>query len=193
MNHLPLFDIAGALVFAIWLVLSVFNQLKVSLNDRVRRWDVGHLVPRWTFFAPNPGTADYHLVYRDFDAASQPCSPWHEVHMPLRSRLSLIWNPQKRARKVLVDMAQSLSSLAVDNNAAATFSIPYLALLQLTLHHSQPAANAHARQFGIAQTYGPEQDSEPVFLYRSATHPFHSAPSAITAPAPHLATPEPAL
>lgn len=167
-----MFELAGTVVFVAWLILTVLNQFNFDFNIHFRRHDHGHLIPRWTFFAPNPGTADYHIVYRDLDADGAPCGGWIEVPIPIRSSLALVWNPQKRSRKVVTDMSQSLLRIARVNELSATVSIPYLAMLQLVVTHAPPQPNGTQRQFAIVQTFGREPTSQPVLIYRSALHPF---------------------
>src|SRR5580704_14833532 len=87
-------------VFSVWCLLSILNQLPLAMNERVRRLDIFHLVPRWTFLAPNPGISDYHLVYRVRRHAGDR-DAWQEIHWTIdRTWFSCVWNPTKRRRKL---------------------------------------------------------------------------------------------
>jgi hypothetical protein len=77
-------------VLVVWFVLSVLEQLRTILRTSpgptLRVLDgclqaVSPLLPRWTFFAPNPGTVDYHLCYRH-RLANGEFTHWQEVSDP---------------------------------------------------------------------------------------------------------------
>jgi hypothetical protein len=130
-------------VFAIWVLATLVRHLDQGyLPARVNYWLdsslVGFIVPRWNFFAPNPGIWDFHLLYRD-RAASGITGHWHE--MPIRSPRSfrtVLWNPSRFANKALIDIGSSVGiALDITGNAEGldrrpqllTISMPYLALL----------------------------------------------------------------
>src|ERR1035438_8015564 len=126
-------------ILSAWCLLSVLNQLPLAMNERVRQLDFFHLVPRWTFFAPNPGISDYHLVYRikrqtdEFDA-------WQEIHwLGGRNWFSCVWNPTKRRCKLQLDATMAIMSLYRQNAAleegALVLTIPYLLLLNAVCSH----------------------------------------------------------
>src|SRR5690348_12432463 len=62
---LQIADILIALFFLGWFILSILNQFGFAWFDKITRHDHFSLLPLWTFFAPNPGQSDYHLIYRD--------------------------------------------------------------------------------------------------------------------------------
>jgi hypothetical protein len=94
----------------------------------------GHFMPRWNFFAPNPGTFDYHLLYRD-RRENGLVGPWHEVRLlPTHTVVGItaFWNPRRLEVKALVDMASEISSTADELNSDPTIllgTVPYIALL----------------------------------------------------------------
>jgi len=105
------------LVFALWFGVSVLNQLEATGYPAARRvallvksLDLFSLIPTWNFFAPNPGTNDYHLLYRErLDDGAY--GVWREAPFPKQSGpLKLVWNPRKRRAKVLSDVVVSLGS-----------------------------------------------------------------------------------
>src|SRR6516165_3344166 len=99
-RQLSLFDYASVVLVGLLLILTVAGQFR-NQSKWVARWkyrDVCGIIPLWTFFAPNPGMTDYHLMWRD-RYADHSCSPWHEVVAPSASWLKAIWNPHKRSRK----------------------------------------------------------------------------------------------
>jgi hypothetical protein len=126
----------------LWLTLSVLEQLRVILASFEPAWmsriqarlgQLSALLPRWTFFAPRPGTVDYHLCYRHRLATGE-VTRWEELLGPEDPWFAFVWNPRKRMRKALVDMVTQLSSLiriCEGDTKPLLLSVPYLLLLQL--------------------------------------------------------------
>jgi len=136
-----------------WLVLSVIQQFSPPWFARVQGIDIFGLIPLWTFFAPNPGHSDYHLVYRD-ELHDGTITPWREVPMcELRGPRSFIWNPEKRSKKVLADVAAALVQHADATSELETLvSLPYLILLNVIA--AEEPVRAAARQFVLVETFG---------------------------------------
>lgn len=140
------------------------------------RRDYLQLIPRWTFFAPNPGINDYHLVVRAVPKASD-YGPWCECTVAAdRTRLSFFWNPQKRGKKVLNDAVQSLrqaAKLEEIGEDGLPFTIPYLLLLHAANSTLSPSSAA-AIQFAIIESQG-HSDRELEAAFISHIHPRGSA------------------
>jgi hypothetical protein len=164
-------------VLSLWCVLSLWNQLTFAFGEGLRRFDAFQLLPRWAFFAPNPGITDYHLVYllkshtRDFDA-------WQEVSWSSgRAWSSCVWNPTKRYYKIQFDAINAIMSICRDNSTyeegALVLTIPYLLLLNIACSHSC-TQQADSIQFAIVQTHGFEPRKEPTVVLRSRLHSFSS-------------------
>jgi hypothetical protein len=165
--------LAGAL--AIWFLLTVLSQRKNALQARIAELDRFHLIPQWTFFAPNPGTYDFRLVVRVLDGDGES-SPWNEV-LPVARRgpFSGFWNPDRRIRKAIVDLTQRLvqthPSLA-DPDAIVSSDVQtarqYRRLLAC-------ATNGHGDrtgrfQFMVVATTGIEMPEDPHVVFKSALH-----------------------
>jgi hypothetical protein len=94
----------------------------------------GNFLPRWNFFAPTPGTYDYHLLYRNRWGDALVGS-WCEIEvLPARPifGLSSFWNPRRHEVKALVDVAGEISASAEElrrNPTSALGTVPYIALL----------------------------------------------------------------
>jgi hypothetical protein len=106
-------DNAVAVVLGVWLVCTILGQFATVTRGKrfgwVRRWDYAGLIPTWTFFAPNPATADLHVVYRD-RLADGTLTPWTEaLFIEPRRYWHVFWNPGKRQRKVFTDLIGTLS------------------------------------------------------------------------------------
>ena len=106
--------------------MSALNQLEATGYAPARRLalliksiDLFSLIPTWNFFAPNPGTNDYHLLYRErLDTGEY--GVWMEIPFPKQSGLlKLVWNPRKRRAKVLSDIVISLGTAVAEARLAA--------------------------------------------------------------------------
>ena len=113
---------------ALWLVLSTLGQLTTwsrvpkrlaALVGFFSTYDFFSLLPAWNFFAPNPGTTDYHLLYRD-KLHNGEYSVWRELRVDKeRGLLKGIWNPNKRQSKIISDVAGVLTQLLGGGATAA--------------------------------------------------------------------------
>jgi hypothetical protein len=170
--------ISVAVAWTLLSILNQFEQLDFPFVRFLRALDIFNLLPLWTFFAPNPGQSDYHLIYRD-RYQNDNISEWAQIALSESRRwYSFFWNPHKRSKKVLSDIASSLiASLPAYNDSleGLMFTTPYLILLNVVSH--QPPVNPLGltgrveRQFLLLETFGFEPQSEPRCLLRSKFHP----------------------
>jgi len=162
-----------SLGFSAWLAASTVEQLRLPGVQRYRRWDVLGLVPVWTFFAPNPATGDFHVVYRD-ELGSGECTLWADAGdgpSPRGLRAS-VWNPDRRATKALFDIASGLALAANEtvNPDAVQLTLPYLALLSFVAGHVGHAPGAVATQFMLLTDHGMDKPCDPVPVFVSHWH-----------------------
>lgn len=146
-----------------WLVASVVNQFSTDWFRRVARWDVLGLLPRWTFFAPNPADEDVHVIYRDLaDAERQVWGSGRVLSKaPAPAWRRWLWNPGRYERKAIIDLANGLRSsrqAVADQPRALCLTTPYVALLDWVSQQPAESATTH-RQFILATSTGfpPEQ------------------------------------
>jgi hypothetical protein len=79
-----------------------------AVFNRVHRHDWFSLLPGWRFFAPTPGTHDYHVLYRTMDRARRP-SRWRGLDLIVgRSPRQLVWYPARRREKAVFDLVSEL-------------------------------------------------------------------------------------
>ncbi|MEU7132152.1 hypothetical protein [Streptomyces sp. NPDC046261] len=159
-------------VLAVWSLLSALAQLgpvAPRLTAWQHRFDVFGLIPRYHFFAPRPGTHDYHLLIRTRPHGGT-FGAWREV-TPGQPRhwWNAVWNPDRRHHKHLFDLGTTLARTDPGcADPATALSVPYL----LVLHHVttlvEPAEGAQV-QFLIARSAGhrPAEPPEGVFLSRA--------------------------
>lgn len=158
----------GWLILGLWLLASVINQFRFRWWSSVARFDVFSLVPRWTFFAPNPGRHDYHVVYREWTAESS--GEWSEVPAPeIDLKLRWFWNPHRYPSKGISDVTAALASnvrRSYDIPVAVTLSAPYISLLHLVMAQPSAGESGDRRQFAIVRTngFGCERDLDIAFL-----------------------------
>lgn len=157
--------------FGFWFVATLIKQLRTPWAGFVHRHDRFSIVPQWTFFAPNPGRSDLHVLYRD-QRANGRYTAWTEMNtMSARSAWSWVWNPRKRVRKAISDAVGSLASISQgDIGPEIMVSRAYLMLLSMVCSAERPA-DARYREFVIAATDSTERDTVPRVRLRSALHP----------------------
>jgi len=167
-----IFGILVCGVLAVWFVLSVLNQFTNIELWPVRRWDYFSLLPKWTFFAPNPGTNDYDVLYRD-GYADGTVSEWTEARLSrAKNFITPFWHPDKRLRKVVTDTMRSVGRIPRDGRNRRNrlcLSVPYLSILHFVSH--LPASPvAVRRQFIVMQTSGYFPPRPPKVILRSEFH-----------------------
>ena len=157
-------------ILALWFLLSALAQLNFRAMGAVKARDMFSLIPNWSFFAPRPGTFDYHLVFRDLGSAGE-FSKWQEI--PLAEERTLwgaMWNPEKRSKKVLSDVVQSLVRLAQDKSIRDySLAIPYLVILNYISSFPRKMATLQT-QFMILRSDGFFSQQDPQFIFRSNMH-----------------------
>ncbi len=167
--------------FGLWLGLSVVAQFHLEKFERLRGHDVFHLIPNWTFFAPNPGRTDYHLICRD-KHADGAVGDWRELPLVYRRQpWSFLWNPEKRGTKVLTDAVAGILEM-VDFHQRRGDSLdlieqlllihsPYLLLLNIVMNGEGPPSAITHRQFALVETFGFTAEERPRPILSS---PFHA-------------------
>lgn len=153
---------------AAWTTCAVLLVLTVLCQRPPWKWlrdlkyrDVAALIPAWTFFAPNPGTTDTRLLWRELRCDGS-VSVWHEVLPPRGGLRRAVWNPGKREGKVITDAGPMvLRMVANDPGSMLTLvSVPYLLLLHRV--SAEPVSSVTvARQFIVVQTSGSDADNGP--------------------------------
>ncbi|WP_181787130.1 hypothetical protein [Streptomyces phytophilus] len=142
---------AYAALCALWIVLTVACQPHSRVAAKIRRYDFFALIPRWTFFAPTPGTQDFVLLRR-YRTRDGRLTRWRETAGTAAGGrpLCAVWNPARRHTKALLDAAQSLMELASQGRRPEEIELtgPYLALLAHV--SAQPCAEEpRAAQFAL--------------------------------------------
>jgi hypothetical protein len=158
-----------------WLGLSTVFQLPLPAMRSLRRFDLAGLIPNWSFFAPRPGTFDFHLLYRD-SLVDGSVADWTEVALVgERHWWHTFWNPGRRGKKALFDMTVHLLQEAgagegnVEPNRSIQLGMPYLALL--TYISGLPRLSASVgTQFLVVISHGYDAEAKPEPLFASDVH-----------------------
>ncbi|HEV2371111.1 MAG TPA: hypothetical protein VGS19_02985 [Streptosporangiaceae bacterium] len=162
------------------LAAGVYVTAMSQIPERNYQWPrklgpASAFIPVWTFFGPNPGVHDNHLLYRH-ELPSGSLTPWQEVEPPRGRRLThMVWNPGARQNKAITDAVGYLAMLASDlgkagqDNAIHNTSA-YQTLLTFVTNHQPHPPQARAVQFLIARSTGCEETEEPRLLFVSDTH-----------------------
>lgn len=125
------------LVFLLWIILTVIFSMFSGKFKIVSKIGVfGYLIPQWNFFAPNPGTSDFYLLYRT-QTESGVLSHWKNLNeISERKWYSTFWNPDKIRKKAILDYAiefkSSFSKIEKENDEKfLIISSPYLLIINL--------------------------------------------------------------
>lgn len=157
--------------WALWFIVSVLVQFVPSgLDEKLRKYDYFSLLPRWTFFAPNPGVTDFHLLYRD-RLENGVFGHWKEI--PLTEKRSIrkaLWNPEKRNSKLLTDSVRGLIRISgLYSSRGYKTTLPYLVILNFV--SSLPRWNlTNGTQFLIMESFGFYSGKTPRVVFRSEIH-----------------------
>ncbi len=168
-----MFQVAGILILGAWFVLSVANQIPGPMKEYLGAHDPFGFLPQWSFFAPNPGTSDSRLVYRESRDA-QHWSGWIELESPPACKAPRwLFNPNKAETKALADLSQMVlatwSDLDQNNKQGTILSWPYIALLR-TVMKQRPDSEPGFRQFALVMSKGHEAPRELQVVFVSAAH-----------------------
>jgi len=166
------FGIFGATVFGVWFLLTIAFQRKNAVSARIGRFDQLNLIPRWSFFAPDPGASNYHFVYRSRGNETS-ATPWHELNLCPRGRLFVLWNPRKRYREGMIELFQLLALSSREHSAERLqFTAPYIILLEVARKRLEGSLLPREfYQFALVESRGPSGASAPLVRFYSLTHP----------------------
>ncbi|MEH6305781.1 hypothetical protein RYH73_09005 [Olivibacter sp. CPCC 100613] len=177
LNIEHIYDLLISSVLIGWFICTLICQFRSSkLSTFIKsHLDCFGLVPLWTFFAPNPGKKDYHILFRDKNG-DEIISEWEELEITEeRSAFSWLWNPEKRDKKILSDVVQNLvSHLPYYRNENQStnlimFSMPYIIILNVLSHYHR-RTNFSYRQFMLAESSGYLNETGPSVILLSVFH-----------------------
>ncbi|EFC86707.1 hypothetical protein [Parafrankia sp. EUN1f] len=167
--------VAVGLVFAGWFAASVLNQFALGWWKRIVRYDLLGLVPRWTFFAPDPAREDVHIVYRDRSGTTR--GPWRALTTaPPNPWVRWIWNPGRFERKASIDLVNGLRSSRQqlkEHPNALILSTPYVGLAGWVARQSRDSSAAY-REFAVLTSMGFPPDQELSVEFASQAHRLES-------------------
>lgn len=167
-----IFGVLGIIVFSIWFLLTIAFQKNNKLSRLTTRFDRFTLIPKWSFFTPDPGASNYHFVYRSRDDKTS-ASPWLELNLSPRGMLFPLWNPRKRYREGMIELFQLLALSSLNNSVERLqFTAPYVILLDVARKRLEGSLSSQAFfQFALVETRGPTGASAPLVRFYSLTHP----------------------
>lgn len=162
-------------IFITWILATCVCQFKeTKLSSWLKKFDTFSLIPLWTFFAPNPGTKDYHLLYRE-KSRNGEVSDWIEIDIQENRRFwSFLWNPRKRTKKVLSDIIQGLVPMIPSSKKKSNsimLSLPYMLVLNVVGLQKAQTGDHDSRQFVLAESEGYANDAPPNLILLSPYHP----------------------
>jgi hypothetical protein len=166
------FGVIGIVVFSIWFLLSIAFQKNNRLSRLTTRFDRFTLIPKWSFFTPDPGASNYHFVYRSRGDETS-VSPWLELNLSPRGIFFPLWNPRKRYREGMIELFQLLALSSINCSAERLqFTAPYIILLDVARKRLGGSLSSQAfYQFALVETRGRSEASVPLVRFYSLTHP----------------------
>ncbi len=164
-------------IFIVWFIITILVQFKdTELTTWIKSYDALSLLPLWTFFAPNPGVNDYHLLYREENEKGER-SNWKEIEInENRTFSTCLWNPNKRSKKVLSDVIQNVVSMINEYKEkphAIMVSLPYILILNAIMKEQKLHLDTQKKQFLLSASHGYESSKAPQLVLISEFHPIH--------------------
>ncbi|WBB63095.1 hypothetical protein O7599_11445 [Streptomyces sp. WMMC500] len=159
-------------VLASWLGLTAAKQFRKTPRFLTRIDPINTAIPVTTFFAPNPGRSDIHVLGRE-RLADGSTTQWCEYPMLERRTIRhMLWHPGRRVEKLLPDTVSELTQLALDEKRIEVLqlTIPYLALLTFVTHHCPHPPGSRQVQFLVVSSGGFDEEEEPRTLFASDFH-----------------------
>jgi hypothetical protein len=153
-----------------FLLLSAVCQVRSPVEDRIRQFDLFGWLPFWNFFAPRPGTLDFHLLYRD-QISDGTITIWREIPLTHDRRWwNIFWNPGRREKKALFDAALGIRRYSARTGGDVRISVPYILLLTYVsgLRRIYPVEKT---QFLVMASTPAEPHVDPQVLILSEMHP----------------------
>jgi len=166
------FGVIGIVVFSVWFLLTIAFQKNNRLSRLTTRFDRFRLVPKWSFFTPDPGASNYHFVYRSRDDETS-VSPWLELNLSPRGVLYPLWNPRRRYREGMIELFHLVALFSINCSAERLqFTAPYIILLDVARKQLGRSLSSKAfYQFAVVETRGATGASVPLVRFFSLTHP----------------------
>jgi hypothetical protein len=179
--------VIASVVAALWFGATAISQFRNGVGRWIKAHDPFALVPMWTFFAPNPGTRDLRLLWRD-RLVDGTLAPWHELLPPDTGFRRALWNPWKRQRKAVFDAGQLVAQIAAQSGDDPLVLVTFPFVMLLAAVSAMPAsALSLARQFVIVDTAGSDDGpQEPRLILASHWHELTSSED-MSEPAPSKA------
>lgn len=161
----------GFTLLGFWLVVAAICQFPGRLEQRLRRFDLAGLIPHWSFFAPQPGIWNYHLVYRD-QLADGMITRWTEIDIiDARAPWHFLWNPRRRMKKAFHDLVTQLMRESTTQAVEGIpLSLPYIMLLTFVCSLPRPTG-AQGTQFAVVMGDGGTSGESLVPAFVSSLHP----------------------
>lgn len=158
-----------------WVALTMLKQItkQSAFVNRVDPFNT--FVPVFRFFGPTPGMTDTHLLVRA-KLSNGTLGPWREIEAGSGDRRwrHVLWAPERRASKALVDIARTLGRRRHLKDSDLKISLPYRALVKVALGVDHDPGSV-AAQFALGRSAGFDPTEEPTMTFISE---FHDLPGA---------------
>jgi hypothetical protein len=158
--------------FGIWFLLTMAAQVE-PIGRRLWPFDSFGLIPKWTFFAPNPGHFDYHVLYRVYGSSceAEPIGQWQQLRILTHGTvIPFLWHPRRRVTKSILDAVNGLiiaMRVFREQPDMLQLTTEYMLLLHLVVREAPRDARV---QFALVSTWGIDIPEAPQALFLSRFH-----------------------
>lgn len=165
-------------VFSSWFVLTVFGQHPGGSHRSrylLQRLSSTIFMPNWAFFAPDPGTHDDHLLYREVKTPagddSESYGEWREIqYSKAIPFLSHFYSKRSRQGKGIIDIFSTLESIEGQTKYQADKDV-VLGGRQAIANYVSANANHTSNDISdfdvlLVKTAGYETSADPIYHYK---------------------------
>lgn len=165
-------------VFSSWFVLTVFGQHPGGSHRSrylLQRLSSTIFMPHWAFFAPDPGTHDDHLLFREVTVSagddSESYGEWNEISYSYAIPfLSHFYSKRSRQGKGIIDIFSTLESIEGQTNYHADKDVVLGGRQAIANYVAANADNTRSElsDFDVllVKTAGYESSADPIYHYK---------------------------
>lgn len=126
-------EILLLIICSFWVLFTVIGHLGINkmnfLSDEPFIW----LIPKWNFFAPNPSTSSFYILFR-YKYENDECSNWKQLYKTKKRKrlIRWLWQPENNQEKANFDIISEMLLVIVkykDNPEFIKLSSSYLSII----------------------------------------------------------------
>jgi hypothetical protein len=157
-----------------WILITIITQFSENKITKYLPKFLISFIPKYTFFAPLPGTQDYSLFIR-YKTKDDLLSNWKDLnpYQEKRNWYAFLWNPKRRVDKSFFDLTITFLSIynsfhdkdSNDYRIKLLTSVPYLMVISYISNLPQiPIYNQVQFSLTARTSFNEEVNIEPIFI-----------------------------